>query len=245
NINAEALEWARSQPEKLRISPDGRKWADGLLLLALNVEQDDVVGSGQIATHFGEDVKVEPTSEQLKLQEQGYDDFWNRSWEDGLVAIADAAADEMARPAWTRAGITLVLPLVLGGLAVANAVGVQVMRGRFTAAADRFTRTTENVHETVSATEFILDHGFGGKVRNTAASLLRQYDRTLDERDAIADSSRWAVTAANVSLWSRIKRLNDEAGDIGESTGVVQRATSLYSADGQWEQVWHDEVEET
>ena len=38
NINAEALEWARSQPEKDLISPDGRKWADGLLLLALNVE---------------------------------------------------------------------------------------------------------------------------------------------------------------------------------------------------------------
>ena len=245
NINAEALEWARSQPEKDLLSPDGRKWADGLFLLALNVEQDDTVGSGQIATHFGEDVKVEPVSEQKKLQEQGYDDFRNRSWEDGLVAIADAAAGEMARPAWTRAGISLVLPLVLAGLALANAAGVQIMRVRFAEAADRFTRTTENVHATVSATEFILDHGFGGKVRNTAASLLRQYDRTLDERDAIADSSRWAVTAANVSLWSRIKRLNEAAGDIGESTGVVQRATSLYSADGQWEQVWQDEVEET
>lgn len=46
NINAEALEWARSQPERDLISPDGRKWADGLLLLALNVEQDDEVGSG-------------------------------------------------------------------------------------------------------------------------------------------------------------------------------------------------------
>lgn len=245
NINAELLEWARAHPEKDLISPDGRKWADGLLLLGLSIEQNDVIGSGEIATHFGEDVKVEPVSEQKKLQEQGYDDFRNRSWEDGIVAVADAAAGEMARPGWTRPAVTLVLPLIVGLLALANAAGVLIMRTRFREAADQFTRTTENVHQTVSDTEFILDHGFGAKVRSTAASLLRQYDRTLDERDAIADSSRWAVTALNIPLWLRIRSLGETAGDIGDTTGVVQRASALYAADGQWEQVWEEEVRET
>lgn len=245
NLNAELLEWARAHPEKDLISADGRKWADGLLLLGLSVEQNDEIGRGQIATHFGEDVKVEPVSEQKKLQEKGYDDFRNRSWEDGIVAVADAAAGEMARPAWTRPAVTLVLPLIVGLLALANAAGVLVMRSRFQEAADRFTRTTENVHQTVNDTEFILDHGFGAKVRSTAASLLRQYDRTLDERDAIADSSRWAVNALNIPLWLRIRSLDETASDIGDTTGVVQRASALYAADGQWEQVWEEEVRET
>lgn len=245
NINAEALDWARAQPEKELLSPDSRKWADGLLLLVLSVEQDDVVGSGEIATHFGEDVKIEPTSAQKALQERGYDDFRSRNWEADLLAIADGAAQEMARPAWTRPAVTLVIPGILALLALANAAGVQVLRGRFETVADDFTRSTADVHAAVSETEFILEHGFGAKVRSTAGSVLRQYDRTLDERDAIADTPAWRVNAANWLLWRRIGDLAESTEDIGGSTALLRRASTLYSADSAWEQVWADEVEET
>lgn len=245
NINAETLEWARSRPQDGLLSPDGRYWADGLLLLTVSVEQNDRIGSGQIGTYFGEDVKVEPTSAQKELQSRGYDDFRDRNWESGVVAIADAAAGEMARPAWTRFGVTYGLPLGVAVLSGLNIAGIQVMRRLFQEADDRFTLTTKDVHATVSATEFILDHGFGGRVKNTAAAVLRQYDETLDTRDAIAAAPLWTVTAANIGLWRRIRGVTSASEDIEDSSGLVRRATALYMAEGDWERVWADEIEET
>ncbi|GAA4508018.1 DUF5129 domain-containing protein [Brevibacterium yomogidense] len=245
NINAETLEWARSRPQDGLLSPDGRYWADGLLLLTVSVEQNDGTGSGQVGTYFGEDVKVEPVSAQEDLQSHGYDDFRDRNWEDGVIAIADAAAGEMARPAWTRFGVTYGLPLGVAVLAGLNIAGIQVMRRRFQDADDRFTLATRDVHATVSATEFIVDHGFGGRVKNTAASVLRQYDETLDTRDAIAAAPVRTVTAANVGLWKRIHGVTRTAEDIEDSAGLVRRATALYMGEGNWEEVWTDEVEET
>lgn len=245
NINAETLEWARSRPDDALLSPDGRYWADGLLLLTVSVEQNDGIGSGQVGTYFGEDIKVEPTSAQKQLQSRGYDDFRDRNWETGVIAIADAAAGEMARPTWTRFGVTYGLPLTAALLAGLNIIGVRIMRGRFHEADDRFTVTTKDVHSTVSATEFILDHGFGGRVKNTAASVLRQYDHTLDTRNAVAAAALWKVNAANMVLWKSIHGITRAADDIEDSTGLVRRATELYMGEGNWEEVWADEIEET
>src|SRR5699024_10459495 len=82
-------------------------------------------------------------------------------------------------------------------------------------------------------------------VKNTAASVLREYDETLDTRDAIAAAPLWTVTAANVRLWTRIHRVRRSAEEIEESAGLLRRATTLYMAEGNWEEVWAAEVGET
>ncbi|SLM97674.1 DUF5129 domain-containing protein [Brevibacterium yomogidense] len=247
NVNAETLEWARGRPDDGLLSPDGRYWADGTLVVTLSVEETTGTGSGEVGTYFGEDIAVEPPSAQQELQAHGYDHFQALNWDTGVVAIADAAAGEMARPAWTRFGITFGIPVGLALLAAANIVGVRTMSRRFLAANDRFSVTTQDVHTTVSESEYVLDldHGFGSRIKSTAGSVLRQYDRTLEDRDAIAEASVWTVNAANIPLWRDIRSIRSSAEDIEDSSGLLRRATTLYMGSGEWKQVWDEEIEET
>lgn len=245
NINAETLAWARDLPDEELLSPDGRYWADGTLVITLSVENTSGTGSGQVGTYFGEDIAVESTSAQEDLQSRGYEHFRALDWGSGVTAIADAAAGEMARPAWTRFSITYGVPLALAMLAAANIAGVRSMGARFRTANDRFSITTQDVHTTVSDTEYVLDHGFGARVRSTAGSVLRQYDRTLEERDAIAESPVWKVNAVNIRLWRDIRDIRRSAESIEDASALLRRATVLYLGDGDWKQVWDEEIEET
>ena len=245
NLNEETLDWARDRSEEDLLSPDGRYWADGTLVIALSVEESSGTGSGQVGTYFGEDIAVEPTSAQEELQSRGHEHFRALNWGSGVTAIAEAAAGEMARPAWTRFSITFGIPLVLALLAAANIAGVRSMGKRFRTANDRFSITTQDVHTTVSDTEYVLDHGFGSRVRTTAGTVLRQYDRTLADRDAIAEAAVWKVNAANIRLWREIRGIRRSAEDIEDSSGLLRRATVLYLGDGDWKQVWDEEIEET
>ncbi len=245
NIDAETLEWARERADDGLLSPDGRYWADGTLLITLSVEESTGRGSGQVGTYFGEDIAVRSMSAQEELQSHGHEYFQRLDWAAGVTAIADAAAGEMARPAWTRFGITYGIPLAVALLAVANIVGLRSMGRRFRAAESRFSLTTQDVHTTVSATEYVLDHGFGGRVRTTAGTVLRRYDRTLDLRDAIATAPVWSVSAANIRLWRDIREVHRSADDIEDAVRLLGRATDLYTESGDWRQVWEEEIEET
>ena len=91
----------------------------------------------------------------------------------------------------------------------------------------------------------MLDHGFGSRIKSTAGSVLRQYDRTLEDRDAITEASVWTVNAANIPLWRDIRSIRSSAEDIEDSSGLLRRATTLYLGGGEWKQVWDEEIEET
>ncbi|WP_029088655.1 DUF5129 domain-containing protein [Brevibacterium album] len=245
NINEETLGFARAHPELELLSPDGRYFSDGLLLLTVSVEENERYGSGQVGTYFGENVKVEPTSAQQALQEHGYADFQARDWAAGTAAVAEAAAGEMARPAWTRPAVTLGLPAALALALLLNAGGVLYQRRRFEALCAEFDANTADVHARVTAAELVLDHGMGSRIRQTAGAVLREYDDTLTLREQFDARRIWTVTAANPALWSGLRRFAENTEDIADASAMLDRATTLYHREETWETVWEQEIGET
>ena len=80
NINAETLAWARDLPDEELLSPDGRYWADGTLVITLSVENTTGTGSGQVGTYFGEDIAVELHERSGGSPSHGYDHFQALNW---------------------------------------------------------------------------------------------------------------------------------------------------------------------
>ena len=245
NLNEQTLNWARDHPEMNLISPDGRKWADGVFIISVSVENNSGLGTGQVGTYFGEDIKVEPTDRQLKLQERGYDSFHAGDWEAGVLKIAEGASGVMARPFYAH------LYVIIGAVAVAllfvlwNFLAVRSMRRTFDKANAAFEKTTSTVNDEVSQTEFIPDAGLGARVKKTAHWTLSEYTDALELRDQINAVSLFAINTWNRTLKRRIEKFSDTGQEISAAVATLRDANRLYGRSDDWESIWRKEVDDT
>lgn len=244
NINAETLNWARQHQDLNLMS--GPAWSNGTFIITVSVEDNSTRGSGQVGTYFGEDIKIASAEAQTELREPGYQYFKQRNWSQGVVAITEANARRMARPAVRNPTVLQGIALAVAVFSVVNFVSAFRRVRRFESDAKVFDAVTVNVNERVAATDFILDEGFGAKIHNAAATLLRNYTDALDLRDSIKSTSFFALNVLNRPLKKRIDAFSDKTDQIENATDMVDRATALYSRDEQnWQAVWKQEIDDT
>lgn len=244
NINAETLNWARQHQDLNLIS--GNAWSNGTFIITVSVEDNSTRGSGQVGTYFGEDIKISSAEAQTELREPGYEYFKQRNWSQGVIAITEANAKRMARPALRNPIVLQGATVAVAVLSLVNFVAVFRRVRRFESDTEVFNSVTVNVNERVAGTDFILDEGFGAKIHNASATLLRNYTDALDLRDSIRATSFFALHVLNVPLKKRIDMFSDKTDQIENATDMVDRATALYSRDEQnWQAVWKEEIDDT
>lgn len=96
-FNGRVLERARADhPDWL--NADGQKWADGLVVIALDPD------NRMIGLYVGEDRSL--STDQLRdVREDGYDAARAAKWTDTVVDVADSAARLIGRPWWQHPGV--------------------------------------------------------------------------------------------------------------------------------------------
>lgn len=167
-----------------------------------------------MGTYFGEDIKISSAEEQTELREPGYEYFKQRNWSQGVIAITEANAKRMARPAIRNPIVLQGATLAVAVLSIVNFIAVSRRVRRFESDAEVFDSVTVNVNERVAGTDFILDEGFGSKIHNASATLLRNYTDALDLRDSIKSTSFFALHALNLPLKKRIDEFSDTTDQI-------------------------------
>ncbi|MCQ9386062.1 DUF5129 domain-containing protein [Brevibacterium moorei] len=247
-LNEETLKWARSNPDMNLLSPDGRKWADGTFILTVSVESNEVTGSGQVGTYFGEDVRVESGDghdREKKIQQAGSDAFKRMDWTEGAVQVTRAAADLMARPWYKTPLLALIIPGIFVVAFALNGAGALLLRKGFVMAAGKFDSTTVGVNDRVTAAQEIPDVGLGEKIRATAGEVLRIYDDSLSQRTALNAFAWPVISPVNGRMTSRLKDFAGNVDTIVDATHMLQNAIVLYNRDSSWEQIWTEEINET
>ncbi|WP_141762382.1 DUF5129 domain-containing protein, partial [Micrococcus sp. HMSC31B01] len=91
-FNGRVLERARAEhPDWL--SADGQKWADGLVIVALDPD------NRLIGVYVGED-RMLSTDRLREVREAGHEAARAARWTDTVVEVTDAAAELIGRPWW-------------------------------------------------------------------------------------------------------------------------------------------------
>lgn len=116
-FNGRVLEFARAQrPDWL--SADGQKWADGLVVVALDPD------SRMLGVYQGEDRRLS-TDQQAAVREDAVDAARDARWTDAVVDVVDGSAERIGRPwheepgVWVGAGVVGVVGAGVVGATVA------------------------------------------------------------------------------------------------------------------------------
>ncbi len=112
-LNDAVLAHARDQQPEL-LSPDGRFFADGAVILALDPE------GRFLGTYAGEDVKLEDSGFEA-VQDAMREDAQEGEWEAALLAGAEEYAGLLLRPWWLHPGIIAGAVVALGAVVTAAA----------------------------------------------------------------------------------------------------------------------------
>ncbi|WP_271437992.1 DUF5129 domain-containing protein [Micrococcus luteus] len=126
-FNGRVLERARAEhPDWL--SADGQKWADGLVLVALDPD------NRLIGVYVGED-RMLSTDRLRDVREAGHEAARAARWTDTVVDVTDAAAELIGRPWWQAPGLWFGAGIVgvAGGGAAAAELASRRHRRRRTA----------------------------------------------------------------------------------------------------------------
>ena len=126
-FNGRVLERARAEhPDWL--SADGQKWADGLVIVALDPD------NRLIGVYVGED-RMLSTDRLREVREAGHEAARAARWTDTVVDVTDAAAELIGRPWWQAPELWFGAGIVgvAGGGAAAAALASRRRRRRRTA----------------------------------------------------------------------------------------------------------------
>lgn len=238
NLNEDTLNFARSKhPEWI----SGDKWADDVFIISLNVESDPTsrIGSGQVGTYFGENVKIEGEESQHKIQEKGYSYFRSNDWNGGILTIADIAIHRINSPILFK-----LAGLGFGGLSFAAGIGYYAY-GRKTLSAlkeadDELNALSYNVDNYVRNAGNVLVGNYASRISDSSNKVLHTYTDLLDERDGLIKNARNTVTSNSHKVYS----LKDKTLDLKHEVELVTDAMLIYEKDEGWREAWKRQTEE-
>lgn len=114
NFNEEVLNFARaSHPEWL--SADMQKWADGLFVFAVDVQ------NRKVGTYFGEDRTI-PLEQQSTIQDAAKDNFRQAKWTEGIIDGVKKGADLINQPWYLTTGAKVGGSVGLGAALVGSGI---------------------------------------------------------------------------------------------------------------------------
>lgn len=241
NLNEAVLAHARAEhPEWL--SEDGRTWADGVFILAV-----DPVGR-HVGTYAGEDLDVSQST-QDDIQEASKDRLRVEEWDAGVLAGAEEAASRIGRP-WYRSPAPYIL---LGVAAVAGGtVGAAVAstrgrnRRRVEEALDRGDAHLASVASDLDATErdaarIPTTSPHGRAVLERYRSFADDWTRVRSERAALEALDPAARSRSEAA--ERAEAWADDAARLDSFDDVVADTADLLTTTGEWLAAWQRQAD--
>lgn len=233
NLNEDTLNYVREhRPELI----SGDKWADDTLIISLNVESepDDIQGSGQVGTYFGENVKIESQEQQQTLQAHGYSDFQAKSWDTGVIAVADATIDSINSPVVLRIlGIVISCLFFITGtlLLIIGVASLLAIR----AAEEELDATTANVDLYVRNADNVLLGQYASTIKENSHDILRGYTDLLEKRDGYS-KTLFSMMALLFSF--RAFFFHKKVKDLSHEVSLVSDTMLIYERDKGWQEAW-------
>lgn len=244
NIDYKTVEWAKKHPD-LRLI-EGDSWAPGTLIIAVSVEHNDGYGRGQVQTYYGDDIRIANQEERHDLQEKGYKYFQKGDWTQGIVEIADANAQHMARPFFRNSFLATGVPIGVCLLIIASHTFVEMNVRRFIGDSEHFDLVTHGVNERVANTDFVEDGDMGRMVHNATKKFLGDYSYSEELRDRIEETPALALSILNIGLRRDMREFSGRTDALESASDLVNRAATLYSHDtDKWQIAWIHEVDDT
>lgn len=233
-LNDAVLDDARSEhPDWI----DGEKWADGVVILAIDPEHR------KVGTYAGEDVKLSDGAFE-DVQDAMKDDASDTAWADAFEAGAQKYADLLGRPWWRSPGAIIgafIALFALGAGAVAALARGAGSRRRVRTARERFDDVRAKRQETDQAASRIpRDSAYGA----TILADVEDYRRAVDE----AESTSSELPAHPGPLWGIGPASARRAKEFEKSVEVADRAddtiigaAQLLGRTGEFRTAWEEE----
>lgn len=235
-FNGRVLAHARSaRPDW--ISDDRQKWADGLLIYALDPD-NRIMG-----VYAGEDLQLS-LSQQQDVREAATDSAKEAKWTDAAVDAVEEAAGIIGRPWWLSPGALLTggAAVVLGGGGALTAAAVRrAQRRKTTRALEAARRHLTNVTMDMDATEVNAStvptdspHG-AALMERFRGFTQRAIDLTgrLEELEQIPEKKRHGTE--NVKDAEKVQRQASELDTLDDAIGD---ANTLLNRHPGWEDAW-------
>lgn len=231
NINADTFHYMmKNHPEMI----EGDKWADGKLILTLNIESgDSAFGSGQVGTYFGEDVKIKFT-EQQKVQSEGYDLFHQRNWSQGIVDIAIASSQKMAKPFFASFIVQIVIFGILLLILLLWVMGIKKSRKIIKQSSETLKNNEENIDNYVSKAVSVLTGSYFEQIRKDASQIMNKHAELVNEHKDIVEI-RWSMLGVKQL---RINKFNQSVEELSNSVTVIMDSLVIYNRMPGWEESW-------
>lgn len=241
NINTLTLKRARAEHPDWISSKDSDKWADGLLIITLSVHAR---GGGQIGTYFGEDRKIDP-DDQSKVQAAGKPSFRQADWSQGVIEVAQSAAEYMNRPWYSSPA--LWVPLGIGG--GVGGIGVAAVsmyrrstRDRFDAALTAGTTSLTTVTMDLDNTEISAKALPASGSRHAAdletrfRSFIQDYHRLVSEQDQLQGMNK--KQRGTTEVRARAELFASQAQGLDETDDTIAAAAALFARTAGWRAAW-------
>lgn len=239
NINEDTLNYMRDKhPEFI----SGDKWADGTLILTLNIEsRGDSVGSGQIGTYFGEDVKIPKIGQQQNIQSKGYDKFKENNWSQGIINVGQAASDIMAQPKYASVPVAIYYSIIIVFFVLVWAVVNNVARRVFNSSAAHLDENAQGLNDYVRDADDVLVGKYAERIAESSHDLLISYTDLLEIRDKLMRTVWFLVAFHSIKVYKFYKKSNEVVGELN----LLIDAMDIYEKNPGWEQAWENQIEDT
>lgn len=235
-FNGRVLQHARSQRPEW-ISEDGQKWADGLLIYALDPD-NRIMG-----VYAGEDLELD-LSDQEDVREAATESARAAKWTDAAVDAVDEAARIIGRPWWLHPGTIMAGGGVLavgGGSLIARAAVRRSRRQRITrtleTARTHLTNVTMDMDATeVNASTVPTDSSHGAALMERFRGFQQRslgLTEDLERLEAIPKKRRH--DRATVTKADDVRR---EAAKLDALDDAIADANTLLNRHPGWEDAW-------
>lgn len=239
NINEDTLNYMRDKhPEFI----SGDKWADGTLILTLNIESGgDSVGSGQVGTYFGEDVKIPKIGQQQHVQSQGYDKFKENNWSQGIINVGQSASDIMAQPKYASAPVAIFYSIIIMVFVLVWSVVNNIARRAFNFSSTYLDENAQELNDYVRDADNVLVGQYAERIAESSHELLISYTDLLESRDKLMRLAWFLVGFHAITVHKFCKRSDEIVGELS----LLIDAMDIYEKNPGWEQAWERQIKDT
>ena len=239
-FNGRVLERARAEhPDWL--SADGQKWADGLVIVALDPD------NRLIGVYVGED-RMLSTDQLRDVREAGHEAARAARWTDTVVEVTDAAAELIGRPWWQAPELWFGAGIVgvAGGGAAAAVLASRRRRSRRTAdllaeARTHLTSVTLEMDATeVNASTVPEDSPHAAALMERFRGFRRQAldaSAELDRLEALPERSLHRTEHARAA-----EDVRDRARELDRLDDAVAAANTFLNRHPGWPSAWDQQT---
>lgn len=235
-FNGRVLQHARSaRPEW--ISPDGQKWADGLLIYALDPD-NRIMG-----VYAGEDLDLS-LGQQESIREAATGAAREAKWTDAAVDAVDEAAELIARPWYQNpvvylgaGGVALAGGGIGAGLAYHRRTLRKQTRSNLEASRTHLTNVTMDMEATeVNASTVPTDNPYGAALMERFRGFKQRSIDLTEELESLEAFDRKQHHKADIVR--RASRLKTEAQTLDALDDTIGAANTFLNRHPGWEDAW-------